>query len=56
MALGHDDKHIRAAQSWQVPPGIVHEVRVGYSGAKVLAVYVVEKGKPLFTPYREISN
>jgi hypothetical protein len=29
---------------------------VGYSGAKVLAVYVVEKGKPLFTPYRAISN
>jgi quercetin dioxygenase-like cupin family protein len=56
VALGHDDKHIRAAQSWQVPPGIVHEVRVGYSGAKVLAVYVVEKGKPLFTPCREISN
>jgi quercetin dioxygenase-like cupin family protein len=53
VALGHDDKHIRAAQSWQVPPGIVHEVRVGYSGAKVLAVYVVEKGKPLFTPYQE---
>jgi hypothetical protein len=34
----------------------VHEVRVGYSGATVLAVYVVEKGKPLFTPYPEISN
>ena len=39
-----------------VPPGIVHEVKAGDEAVKVLAAYVVEKGKPLATPYQPNSN
>lgn len=36
--------------SYVIPAGIVHEARSGERGAKVIATYVVEKGKPLATP------
>ena len=32
-------------------PGIVHEVKTADQTAKVLAIYIVEKGKPLATPW-----
>ena len=51
MALGLPDKTINAGESWHVPPGVVHEVKAGDATVKVLATYVVEKGKPLATPY-----
>jgi quercetin dioxygenase-like cupin family protein len=41
---------LKAGDSYQVPPGVPHDARSGEKGAKVLAVYVVEKGKPLATP------
>jgi quercetin dioxygenase-like cupin family protein len=41
---------LKAGDSYQVPPGAPHDARSGEKGAKVLAVYVVEKGKPLATP------
>lgn len=51
LERGQPDKPIRPGQSWHVRPGVVHEVKVGARAAKVLAMYVVEKGKPLATPF-----
>ena len=51
MEQNQPDKPILAGQSWHVRPGIVHEVKAGDQTAKVLAIYIVEKGKPLATPW-----
>ena len=51
LERGQPDKAIRPGQSWRVPPGSVHEVKIGSEATKVLAIYVVEKGKPLATPF-----
>jgi len=47
---GQPDKVIKAGESYQVPPGAIHDGRSGPKGAKVIATYVVEKGKPLAMP------
>ena len=47
---GEAPKTLKAGDSYQVPPGAVHDARSGDKGVKVMAVYVVEKGKPLATP------
>jgi quercetin dioxygenase-like cupin family protein len=49
---GQPAKPIRAGQSWHVRPGVVHEVKAGHRPAIVLAMYVVEKGKPLASPWQ----
>ena len=41
---------LKAGDSYQIPPGAIHDARSGEKGAKVFAVYVVEKGKPLASP------
>jgi quercetin dioxygenase-like cupin family protein len=41
---------VKAGESYKVPPGADHDARSGDKGAKVIATYVVEKGKPLATP------
>jgi quercetin dioxygenase-like cupin family protein len=41
---------VKAGESYKVPPGAVHDARTGANGAKVIATYVVEKGKPLAAP------
>ena len=41
---------LKQGDSYKVPPGAIHDARTGDSPAKVLAVYIVEKGKPLATP------
>jgi quercetin dioxygenase-like cupin family protein len=41
---------LKTGDSYQIAPGAPHDARAGEKGAKVLAVYVVEKGKPLATP------
>lgn len=41
---------LKTGESYKVPPGAIHDARSGKSPAKVLAVYIVEKGKPLATP------
>ncbi|MDQ6916534.1 MAG: cupin domain-containing protein [Pseudomonadota bacterium] len=41
---------LKVGDSYQVPPGARHDARAGDKGAKVLTVYVIEKGKPLATP------
>ena len=51
LERGQPEKSIHPGRSWHVRPGIVHEVKVGDRTAKVLATYVVEKGKPLATPW-----
>jgi quercetin dioxygenase-like cupin family protein len=50
MVDGQAPKMLKAGDSYQVPPGAVHDAKSGDKGVKVMAVYVVEKGKPLATP------
>ena len=52
LERGQPVRPIHPGQSWHVRPGIVHEVKTGDRPAKVLAMYVVEKGKPLATPWQ----
>jgi quercetin dioxygenase-like cupin family protein len=48
---GEPDRVLKPGDSFQVPPGVVHDACVtNGSPAKVLAVFVIEKGKPLATP------
>jgi quercetin dioxygenase-like cupin family protein len=47
LVEGQPDKPLKVGQSYQVPPGAIHDARAGDKGAKVIATYVVEKGKPL---------
>ena len=41
---------LKVGDSYQVPVRAIHDARSGPAGAKVLAVYIVEKGKPLAEP------
>ena len=41
---------LKAGDSYQIPVNAIHDAKSGDSGAKVLAVYIVEKGKPLASP------
>ena len=50
IVQGQLEKVVKAGESYQVPPGAVHDGRSGPQGAKVIATYVVEKGKPLASP------
>jgi quercetin dioxygenase-like cupin family protein len=50
MVDGQAPKTLKAGDSYQVPPGAIHDARSGDKGVKLMAVYVVEKGKPLATP------
>jgi quercetin dioxygenase-like cupin family protein len=48
---GQPDKHLKAGDSYVIPAGVVHDARVhGDTGAKVMAVWVVDKTKPLSSP------
>ena len=40
---------IKPGEAYEVASGAVHDERAGSSGAKILSVYTVEKGKPLAT-------
>ena len=50
MVQGQPDKPLKAGGSYVIPAGAPHDGKSGAKGAKVLATYVVEKGKPLATP------
>jgi quercetin dioxygenase-like cupin family protein len=50
LVEGQPPKELEVGESYQVPPGTIHDARTGAGGAKVLATYVVEKGKPLASP------
>jgi len=48
---GQADRHLKAGNSYSIPAGVVHDAKVhGDKGAKVMAVWVVDKTKPLATP------
>jgi quercetin dioxygenase-like cupin family protein len=53
LTLNVEDQPTRSVQTGEsifVPAGIVHSGRAGPAGAKILAAWVVEKGKPLASP------
>ena len=56
LERGQSNKPIRVGESWHVRPGVVHEVKAGGQGTKVLAMYVVKKGKPLARPWQPSPN
>src|SRR3989442_14398428 len=41
---------LKPGDSYHVPVNTIHDANSAESGAKVLAVYIVEKGKPLASP------
>jgi quercetin dioxygenase-like cupin family protein len=48
---GKPDQHLKAGDSYAIPAGVVHDARVhGEKPLKVLAIYIVDKSKPLATP------
>ncbi len=48
---GQPDKVIKAGDSYTIPAGVPHDARAtGDRPVKVLAVYIVERGKQLATP------
>jgi quercetin dioxygenase-like cupin family protein len=48
---GETPKLLKAGDSYTIPANAIHDAKaVGDAPAKVLATYVVEKGKPLATP------
>jgi quercetin dioxygenase-like cupin family protein len=50
MVEGKPDQELKAGDSYAVPAGVPHDVKSGPDGLKLLAVYVVEEGKPIATP------
>ena len=51
MIDGEPPKVLKAGDSYQIPAGKIHDAKAeGDKPAKVLATYLVEKGKPLATP------
>ena len=47
---GKPPLELKPGDSYQVPVNAIHDAKSGDGGAKVLAVYIVEKGKPLASP------
>jgi quercetin dioxygenase-like cupin family protein len=49
---GQPPKELKPGDSYNIAPGAAHDAKSGPNGAKVLAVYTVEKGKPLASPVK----
>ena len=47
---GQPPRELKAGESYVVPAGVVHDAKAGPKGAKAIATYVVEKGKPFAVP------
>jgi quercetin dioxygenase-like cupin family protein len=48
---GESPRKLHAGEAFQIPAGKIHDATsIGTGAAKIIAVYVVEKGKPLATP------
>ena len=47
---GQPPRSLHTGEVFEVPPGVVHEEHAGNRPAKILAVFTVEKGKPLSSP------
>jgi quercetin dioxygenase-like cupin family protein len=51
LTIGSDaEKTFKAGDSFVIPEGVPHSGRAGPNGSKVIATYVVLKGKPLASP------
>jgi len=50
MIEGQPDRTVKAGDSYQIPVGIVHDVRAVGGPAKGVAIYIVPKGMLLATP------
>ncbi len=51
MIDGQPEITLKAGDSYTIPAGVPHDAKaVGEKPAKVLAVYVIERGKPLASP------
>jgi quercetin dioxygenase-like cupin family protein len=50
MIDGQPDRTVKAGDSYQIPVGIVHDVRAVGGPAKGVAIYIVPKGMPLAAP------
>ena len=49
-------REVKAGESVFIPAGVAHSGRAGPNGAKILAAWVVEKGKPLASPAEPLSS
>jgi len=47
---GQSDRTLKPGDSYAVPAGVPHDVKAGPNGFKLMAVYVVEKDKPVSSP------
>jgi quercetin dioxygenase-like cupin family protein len=50
LVEGQPPRTLKAGDSYQIGAGAPHDGKAGPNGGKVIATYVVEKGKPLATP------
>jgi quercetin dioxygenase-like cupin family protein len=50
MVDGQPAKIVKRGESFQVAPGAIHDAGTGNAKAKLVAVYLVERGKPLASP------
>ena len=50
MVAGQPDRAIKAGDHFQVPAEVPHAAKNGAKKTKILAVYTVEKDKPLASP------
>ena len=49
LVEGQPPLKLKPGDSYKIPPNAIHDARSGDKPAKVLAVYIVQKGKPLAT-------
>jgi len=49
---GQPEKTLKAGDSYMIPAGVPHDGKAGGSGVKVIATYVVEKGKPMASAFK----
>jgi quercetin dioxygenase-like cupin family protein len=48
---GQPTKVLKPGESWAIPAGAIHDAKVvGDKPLKIMAIYIVEKDKPLATP------
>ena len=51
---GQETKHLKAGDSWQIPPGVPHNAKTsGDKPMKYIGIYVVDRTKPLAGPAPE---
>ncbi|MBC7577360.1 MAG: cupin domain-containing protein [Tardiphaga sp.] len=50
LVEGKPDQELKAGDSYAVPAGVPHDIKTNDKGLKIMAVYVVEDGKPVATP------